>query len=353
MNSLVQTLNLLGAPALQFAWSMLWQSSLLIALLFLLDLALRSRSRAAVRYALWLVLLVKLVLPPSLALPTSAAWWVLPNTTHLETTHKRQSYIVSYGPSSAPVTAREMPDAFVILASPKPRLSLAGWALASAVFFSSVLLVWMLLRWCQILRRARRATPAPLFLNQMAAATILETKLPNHVRIKFTDRPFSPAVCGLFRPIILFPIALANRLSPAQVRAVLLHEVFHLKRADVWVNLVQTVLQIAYWWHPLLWLANARIRCLREEAVDDCVMLALSDEADTYAPTLIEVAKMTLQRPLASLGLVGIVESKSSLRRRIERLMNFKTPSRAGLTLQAFVGILAFSVLVVPMGEAP
>ncbi len=68
MTSLVQTLNLLGAQAFQFAWSMLWQSSLLITLLFLLDLALRRRARAAVRYALWLVLLVKLVLPPTLAL---------------------------------------------------------------------------------------------------------------------------------------------------------------------------------------------------------------------------------------------------------------------------------------------
>ena len=215
MTSLVQTLNLLGAQAFQFAWSMLWQSSLLITLLFLLDLALRRRARAAVRYALWLVLLVKLVLPPTLALPTSAAWWVRSNTTHLETTHKRSSYVVNYGQASAPVPARETPVAPLILAAPKPRLSPAGWALASAVSFSSVLLVWMLLRWCQILRRARRATPAPLFLNQMAAATILQTKLPNHVRIKFTDRPFSPAVYGLFRPIILFPIALANRLSPA------------------------------------------------------------------------------------------------------------------------------------------
>ena len=66
MNSLVQTLNLLGPQAFQFAWSMLWQSSLLIALLFLLDLALRRRARAAVRYALWLVLLLPSLFPPVL-----------------------------------------------------------------------------------------------------------------------------------------------------------------------------------------------------------------------------------------------------------------------------------------------
>ena len=191
MNFLVQMLNFQGAQAFQFALAMLWQSSLLIAGLFLLDLALRRRVRAAVRYALWLVLLVKLVLPPSLALPTSAAWWILPNTTHVEAKHQRSAYVVKYGPASASVPAREVAFAPLILPVSKTRLSFAGWALAAAVSFSSVLLVWTLLRWCQILRRARRATPAPLFLNQMAAATILQTKLPNHVRIKFTSRPFS------------------------------------------------------------------------------------------------------------------------------------------------------------------
>ena len=62
---------------------------------------------------------------------------------------------------------------------------------------------------------------------------------------------------------------------------------------------------------------------MREEAVDDAVMLALKEDAETYAPTLLEVAKLALHRPLASLGLVGILESRSSLRQRIERLHGF------------------------------
>ena len=77
----------------------------------------------------------------------------------------------------------------------------------------------------------------------------------------------------------------------------LLHEAFHLRRKDVWVNCAQALLQMVYWWHPLLWLANARIRRVREEAVDDAVMLALRDEAENYAPTLLEVAKLAFARP--------------------------------------------------------
>src|SRR4029077_3963657 len=129
----------------------------------------------------------------------------------------------------------------------------------------------------------------------------------------------SPAVCGLFRPVILLPRALAERLSPAQLRVVLLHEIFHLRRGDVWVNCAQSLLQIVYWWHPLLWVANARIRRVREEAVDDVVMLTLRDDAENYAPRLLGVAKLAFSRPLVSLGLVGILESRGALRQRIER----------------------------------
>src|ERR1035441_5199582 len=122
----------------------------------------------------------------------------------------------------------------------------------------------------------------------------------------------SPAVCGLFRPVILLPQSLVQKLPPAQLRAVLLHELTHLRRGDVWMNCAQALVQIVYWWHPLLWLANARIRRVREEAVDDAVMLALRDDAEAYAPTLLEVAKFAFHRPLASLGLVGRSEENTS-----------------------------------------
>src|SRR5208283_3108871 len=130
-----------------------------------------------------------------------------------------------------------------------------------------------------------------------------------------------------------------EQLPLQQLRAVLLHELIHLWRGDVWVNCLQALLQLVYWWHPLLWLANARIRQIREEAVDDAVMLALRSEADSYAPTLLEVAKLALQRRAPSLGLVGILESRHALRWRIHRLLEFHPPRRAGLTLASAFGV--------------
>jgi tetratricopeptide (TPR) repeat protein len=82
-------------------------------------------------------------------------------------------------------------------------------------------------------------------------------------------------------------------------------------------------------------------------------MQKLQNDADAYAPTLLQVAKLVLHRPLTSLGLVGILESHSSLRRRIERLLDFHPPRTPGLTLGSALSVLAFGALALPMGQAP
>lgn len=371
MNTAVEILNTWGAEFSRLAWPMFWQSATLIVVLLALDGLLRRRVRAAVRYGLWLVVLVKLLLPPTLALPTGAAWWVRTR----EAAHPRMRISVTdrTDGTEAPVTANPSP-VVVAAVDAAPRLSGGTMLILVWVAVASAMVVLLAVRWRQVARRVRRATPAPAELEQMLvelgahSATVPLQKLaagrcqhsrPRRLRyvararLLLTDEPISPAVCGLFRPVILLPRSLGVALPPAQLRAVLLHELTHLRRGDVWVNCFQALTQIAYWWHPLVWLANGRIRQLREEVVDDTVMLALADEADVYAPTLIEIAKLALARPMASLGLVGILESRGALRQRIERLIHFNTPGRAGLSAISLMGIALFAALAVPMGAAP
>lgn len=349
MNPLIETLNRFGENALHFAWPMLWQSSVLIVVLFVADFALRRHVRAAVRHALWLVVVVKLLLPPSLALPTSLAWWLLPSA---KAPAKPQTtrFVVSYGTAAMPDLPMPSPSPAPPLKRP---LSVAAWTFLGWNAVSLGLLVWLMARWRRITREVQRATPAPAWLNGLFDEAKGSSGVRRPVCLRVTNHAMSPAVCGLFLPVILLPQSLLEKLPPIQLRAVLLHELAHLRRGDVWVNCAQALVQIFYWWHPLLWPANARIRRGREEAVDDAVMLALRDDAEVYAPTLLEVAKLAFQRPLASLGLVGILESRSALRQRIERLVNFRAPRKAGLTLVSLCSISIFSVAALPMGEAP
>ncbi|MGO8763517.1 MAG: M56 family metallopeptidase [Limisphaerales bacterium] len=347
MNSFIETANQWGGQFLAFAWPMLWQSSLLITLVFALDLLLARKIRAAIRYGLWLAVLLKLLLPPALALPTGAAWWLF-RSAPAATAPAAAKYVVTTGAIAPP--ADFVPE--TPLLAPKPKLDGAGWTLLASITVSAGLLLWLAFRWRQVASQVRNAAASEELSGALQAARQM-AGLRVRARLKIVDGGMSPAVCGLFHPVILLPRTLAEKLPARQLRAVLLHEMFHLRRKDVWVNCAQALLQIFYWWHPLLWLANARIRRLREEAVDDAVMLALRDEAEIYAPTLLEVARLAFHRPLMSLGLVGIMESRSALRRRIERLLNFRAPRKAGLTLLSLCGIFAFSAVALPMGQAP
>lgn len=348
MSECVETLNRWGEAFCAFAGPMFWQSSLLIAVVFAFDLVFARRLRASVRCAFWAVVLVKLVLPPSLALPTGTTWWLW-RPHPVVVAPMIQNYTVSFG--------NTVPDAIplptVPVAVPPPKLSGEGWVLVAAAVTAVGLLLWLVFRWLRVAGKVRRAATAPVELDGILEEAQKLAGLRRRPRLKLIDEAQSPAVYGLFRPVILLPRTLANQISERQLRAVLLHEAVHLRRGDVWMNFAQTLLQIAYWWHPLLWVANARIRRLREEAVDDAVMLALRDGADAYAPTLLEVAKFAFRPSLASLGLVGILESRSALRQRVERLMDFRPPRRAGITLLSLCGIFAFCAVALPMGQGP
>jgi beta-lactamase regulating signal transducer with metallopeptidase domain len=330
---------------------MLWQSSLLIGLMLGVEWMLRKRVRAAVRYALWLVVLAKLLLPPSLAVPTGIGWWL-----HLAATPNVEPRILpttltdgGAARGSNLTVAAEEPGK----ASQSASVSAAAGALLGSLAVSVSLLAWMTARWRQAVRRARRSCAPPLWLEELLETTRQTAGWRRPVRLCLIEGSLSPAVCGLVRPVLLFPQALVGQLSPQQLRAVFLHEMAHLRRGDLWVNCAQALLQVVYWWHPFLWLANARVRRVREEAVDDIVMTALREQADTYAPTLLQVARLALQRPHVSLGLVGILESHSFLRERIERLLEFRPPRQVGLTLSTGLCMIAVAAVALPMGAGP
>jgi Zn-dependent protease with chaperone function len=415
MNALIETLNRLGEAAIPLTGQMLWQTSLLIIVLLALDLLLRHRIRAGFRYALWMLLLVKLVLPPSLALPTGAGYWIerpvkveapveppvaevaaLPPPA-AEFNHTADPGIIVEADFFDHLLAEAMADAppaatvFEVPTAPAPttiapavQMTWHGQLLAAWLAGTLLLLGWMLWRWRWVTRLVRASEPAPADLQALLANVYQDnvcrascptpSVLPASCRhsggvepcepadtlrdrqhacttLRLTDAAMSPAVCGLFRPVILLPRKLVGKLSREQLGTVLLHELIHLHRRDLWVNCVQTLLQIAAWWHPLLWLANARIRRVREEAVDEAVACALRDDADAYPATLLEVAKLTFTRPLMTLGLVGILESKHALKQRIRRLLELPPLESTRLKWWQWVAVAAIALTALPMAE--
>ena len=111
------------------------------------------------RYALWLVVLVKLLLPPSLAFPTGPGWWLRPAKA-APADPRHTSVVVTYDADDQPSCRRPLPRQSS-WCHPATRLTPAAWAFVGMVTVSLGLLAWMLVRWHQVARDARRAAVAP------------------------------------------------------------------------------------------------------------------------------------------------------------------------------------------------
>lgn len=165
------------------------------------------------------------------------------------------------------------------------------------------------------LRHTARDVEDPIWYVRLRAVSA-RLGLRTSVRLAESDRIHSPILIGQLKPMILFPIGFFNQLNPAQVEAVLAHELAHLHRFDYWLNLLQSVVEAIYCYHPAIWWISAQVRESREHCCDDWAVQACGDSL-LYARTLMEVAEGPA--PIGALGLKGARQGQ--LYQRIQRLL--------------------------------
>lgn len=370
MNTILEQINSAGYAFVEFAGPMLVQSSILVVILLLVDLVLRRKLRAVFRYCIWMLVLVKLVLPTSLSSPMSLGYWfgdelqsikISDTAATAEVAGMQQmakvapTEVASAAPAAASTTMDVEPVAAEDIARPAASVRPVTWEGAVFLVWLGVVIVMGLL----LLQRAvfvsglvTQARNANGLMNDTFKFCCGQMGIKSKVRLKVSPNATSPAVCGLFRPVILVPQDLGPSLGASHLRAVLMHELAHIKRGDLWVNLVQTVLQIIYFYNPMLWLANAIIRRVREQAVDEMVLVAMGAKARQYPQTLVDVAKLAFKRPALSLRLIGVVESKSALTGRIKHILNRPIPKTAKLGVLGLIALLITGAVLLPMAKA-
>ena len=379
----VSFLNNYSSSFVRFSWIMLLQSSILILILLTLDLLLQRKVRAVFRYCLWMLLLVKLVLPVDLALPYSPAYWasnLLPETkaidssqasndqadltpANISTSESIPPHPLEMSPATTPaqqITATEtatiIPSTDASTKAPiqQARVSISKQSFAALAWLVAVLVMLGLLIQRvffvkSLIRQAKLADDDLLSqLKQCSSKMGMQRK----VDLRISPNATSPSVCGLINPVILMPADLGDHLSKNQIDAILMHELAHIKRGDLWVNLAQALLQIAYFYNPLLWVANAAIRRIREQAVDEMVLVAMEDRAEDYPETLLSVSKLVWGKPMLSLRLIGVVESKSALTKRIKHILSRPFPKSAKLGLAGLAAIIITGAILLPMAKA-
>ena len=148
-----------------------------------------------------------------------------------------------------------------------------------------------------------------------------------------------PVVIGWLQPVILLPVAALSGLTPEQVRAILAHELAHVRRHDAFVNVAQTLAETLLFYHPAVWWVSSRIRTEREHCCDD-VALAVSGDAYAYASALAELESRRAEQPAA----LAMAATDGPLLHRVARLLAPPARSpRAGFALTLAL-VLLFAV---------
>jgi beta-lactamase regulating signal transducer with metallopeptidase domain len=129
----------------------------------------------------------------------------------------------------------------------------------------------------------------------------------------------SPMVVGHLKPMILFPIGAINRLNPNEVEAILAHEIAHILRKDYLFNIIQSIIEALFYFHPAVWWLSSVVRSERENCCDD-VAIKICGNSMTYAKSLVSVQEMAYFPTQMALGFAG--NKKNELLIRIQRVLN-------------------------------
>ena len=392
---MIESLNAIAHVWWTWIAAMFWQVGLLIVLIACLDRLIRRWAWPQLRYALWSLVLIKLILPPALSLPSGIVPALQPVASQALRAMEREKRadVADRGLLIAdPMRRVDIPvmaatpqwttdgyvripqlnsrsgsmkghpqaplEAATLVSSADPPSEIEGprlaWSFHAMVIWlagSLALGIWLLLRLHALAGQgANRAADASLpqsFYNQMAgcAARLGLRRIPKVIVVK---KLATPAVFGLWRPVLLMPKGYLRKLSRKDTEHMLLHELAHIKRGDLHMHGLYMLLQIVHWYNPLLWLVRRQLHHLRELSCDATVAGLLREQTIAYRQTLLETARRFLARSTEpGLGLLGLFEDANRLAVRLRwlerptwRYTTMKRVTVAALAVLMFVCVL-------------
>jgi len=173
--------------------------------------------------------------------------------------------------------------------------------------------------------------------------------LARPVLLRVTSAIAGPVTIGAVRSMVLLPLSALTALGPDELEVVLAHELAHVRRADFFWNLVQTLAETLFFFHPAVWWIGSRIRHERELCCDD-LALKICPDAVVYANALFRLEEQRVRHWRFAMALDGH-QSSHSLRMRIARIIDAPAQKPRIRPMQPFswtVAGIALLVLLIP-----
>ncbi|TCZ65292.1 M56 family metallopeptidase [Flaviaesturariibacter aridisoli] len=187
--------------------------------------------------------------------------------------------------------------------------------------------------------RSSGLSKAPVKTRMFVAKIAAHIGIRKTVRVYLSNLVTSPMTVGYLKPVILVPLAAVNNLTPAQLEAVLLHELTHIRRYDYLVNLFVTALHVVLYYNPFVRLFIRALEAERENCCDELVLQFEYDKV-AYASALLELEKSNHRSAALAMG----ATKGNNLLHRIERIVGVQKKQR--LNVQHLMGAFAALMLL-------
>lgn len=188
----------------------------------------------------------------------------------------------------------------------------------------------------------RRLEPIPRELAEVVRRLSQRLGLTAHVRIMVSHDVREPLAMRIIQPLIVLPASWLLTAPPLVVEAVLAHELAHIRRHDLWVNLLQRVVETLLFFHPAVWWLSRQIRRERELCCD-VLAVAATGRAVEYAQALEAVARFRLawSSPAMAAGMGG---DRMALLDRVRRVLGLETAAETGWWPVGLAGLFLAAV---------
>lgn len=306
----------------------LWQASLFGLIVLAASLALQ-RGPARLRHSLWLLASAKFMVPAGLFVfmaeltGIDSSWFSQPAP------GSQQNALLLQG-LTGPVSA---------IANSYELTVVATDVLRHNEIYCALSLIWLggtltfLGVWAMRRRKFLRALKDGGAINRAArgrewqalerAKEFLHMK--TEVELVISSHKTEPAVCRVWKPVVLMPQDIADHLDDAELEAIMLHELIHIQRRDNLIGTLQMIVCALLWFHPLVWFINSKLFDERELACDEEV-LKIHGSPHAYAASILKVVRFSIGWRVAGVTGAG---SGSNLRRRIENIMTTNNTRRS------------------------
>jgi len=301
----------------------LWQSTAAVGIAWLLALLLRKH-HARARYWVWLAASIKFLLPFSLLFAAGERLRPLFPSQTTTATLPATNFV---GQIAQPFPQTQFASVSVATRQASLSTAHANWLPFLLLFVWICGALWVALRfgrgWWKIFSAARRAKHVETIAG---------------LSVRASPAAIEPGIFGIIRPVLLLPAGIRERLTTEQLRAIMAHELCHLRRRDNLTFTIHMLVETLFWFHPLVWWMEARLVEERERACDETVVQS-GNVAQIYAEGILNVCKFYVESPLpCAAGVTG-----SDLKKRILRIMTM--PKRIQLTWRT-KSLLALAALI-------